>query len=128
MLAIEDMSVTADLPDEDIEDSSALGKRKRDQTTRYTPSDAVGPSKKYSKRRSSENEEVLDDVSPSKAIQPTSVRELLQKVFLDLTGDVADSANDDLVDIVNELGSMTSLNKEERIAWLLHVKSFVKPQ
>ena len=133
MAAIEDMSVSADLADEDLEDSNALGtlgKRKRDQTTRYTPSDdfaAAGPSRKISKRRISVDEEILDDSSPSKSIQPPSVRELLQRVFLDLTGDEADSVDNDLVDIVNELGSLASLNKEQKNAWLLHVKSFVKP-
>ena len=111
MPTIENISVTADLPDEDIE--NALGKRKRDQTSRHNPSDGVataGPSKKLSKKRISANEELLDDVSPSKAIQPTSVRELLQKVFLNLTGDKADSADDDLVEIVNQLGSLKSVN------------------
>ena len=127
------MSVSGGLADEDLEDSSALGalgKRKRDQTTRYTPSDdfaAAGPSKRIAKKKISVDEEVLDDCSPSKSIQPTSVKELLQKVFLDLTGDEAESVDNDLVDIVNELGSLASLNKQQKNAWLLHVKSFVKP-
>ena len=106
------MSVTADLPDEDIE--SSLGKRKRDPTTRYNPSDGVsaaGPSKKPSKRRIRVDEELLDDLSPSKALKPTSVREMLQKVFLDLKGD----EDDDLVEMVNNLGSLASFNKEQKL-------------
>ena len=83
MAAIEDMTVSADLADEDLENSNALGalgKRKRDQTTRYTPSDdfaAAGPSRKISKRRISEDEEILDDSSPSISFKPPSVREFL---------------------------------------------------
>ena len=87
--AIEDMSVIAELPDEDIQGSNELGKRKRDQTNPSDALSAAGPSKK--------NYE-------------------------------ADSEDDDLVEFANKLKSWASFNKEQKIALLLHVRSFVKPE
>ena len=132
MPAIEEMSVAGEVADEDVEDvdySSGLGKRKRDQTTRYNPSEGVaGPSKKSSKRRSTKNKEVLDDVIPPKVTEPSSGRDMLQKIFLDLMGDEAHSEDDKLIVIANELTLLTSFNKEQTDAWVLYNRSFVKPE
>ena len=124
------MSVSAELSEEDSHDSDLLGKRKREQTNHYNPSgelSAAGPSKKTSKKRSLVVQEVLDEVTPSIEIQALSGRLMLKKVLLDLTGDEADSEDNDIDEMANELELWATFNKEQKSAFLLHVKSFVKP-
>ena len=124
------MSVSAELSEEDTHDSDVLGKRKREQTSHYDPSgelSAAGPSKKTLKKRSLVVQEILDEVTPSKEIQALSGRLMLKKVLLDLTGDEADSEVNDLDEMANKLESWATFNKVQKSAFLLHVKSFVKP-
>lgn len=128
--AIAEMSVTAELSEEDIHDSDLLGKRRRAQTNHYEPSgelSAARPSKRTSKKRSLAVQEVLDEVTLSKEIQALSGRMMLKKVLLDLTGDEADNEDYDIDEMANELESWATFNKEKKTAFLLHVKSFVKP-
>ena len=109
------MSVTAELSEEDTHDSDVLGKRKREQTNHNNASgqlSAAGPSQKKSKKRSLPVLEVLDEVTPSKEIQALSGRLMLKKVLLDLTGDEADSEDNDVDEMANELESWAAFNKE----------------
>ena len=66
-------------------------------------------------------------MTPSKEILALSGRLMLSKVLLDLTGDEADNEDNDIDEIANELESWATFNKEQKSAFLLHVKSFVKP-
>ena len=114
--AIEEMSVTAGVSDVESHDSDVLGKRKRKQTNRFDPSKgfpAGGPSKNPSKKTSVAVKEVLDEVSASTEIEAMSCRVLSKKILLDLTDDEADSEDDDLVEIANELESLASFNKNQ---------------
>lgn len=123
------MSVSAELSEEDPHDSDVLGKRKREQTNHYNPFgelSAGGPSKKKSKKRSLPVQEVLDEVTPSEEIEALSSRLRLKKVLLDLTGDEADSENN-VDEMANELETWAAFNKELKNAFLLHIKSFVRP-
>ena len=52
---------------------------------------------------------------------------MLKKVLLDLTGDGADSEDNDIDEMANELESWATFNKAQKNAYMLHVKSFVKP-
>ena len=118
------MSVSAELSEEDTHDSDILGKRKREQTNHYNPSgelSAAGPSKKKLKKRSLPVQEVLDEVTPSEEIEAISGRLRLKKVLLDLTGDEADSENN-VDEMANELETWAAFNKEQKSAFLRHVK------
>jgi hypothetical protein len=125
------MSVTDVLPDEDILNHDSLGKRKRDPTKRFDPFDGLpagGPSKKTSKKRSHEVKEVLDDVPFNEELQATSGRARIRKVLLDLTGDEDVSEDKELVDIANELEALPSFTRNQKCAWLVHLRLFVKPE
>ena len=125
--AIAEMFVSAESSEEDDHDSDVLGKRKREQTNHNDPSgklSAAGPSRKTSKKRSLVVQEVLDEVTPSKEIEALSGRLMLKK---DLTGDEADSEDNDIDEMANELESWATFNKKQKSAFLVHVKSFVKP-
>ena len=128
--AIAEMFVSAESSEEDDHDSDVLGKRKREQTNHNDPSgklSAAGPSRKTSKKRSLVVQEVLDEVTPSKEIQALSGRLMLKKVLLDLTGDEADIEVNDSDEMANKLESWATFNKKQKSAFLVHVKSFVKP-
>ena len=125
------MSVTDALPDQDILSHDSLGKRKRDPTKRFDPSDglpAAGPSRKSYKKRSYEVKEILDDVPPNEKSQAISGRAKIRKVLLDLTGDEDVSEDEVLVHIADELEVLPSFTSNQKYAWLCHVRSFVKPQ